>query len=224
MGFCKGHTTWNKGRKVSEQHKKRLSELNKGQISWNKGKIMPDEFKEKIRKALNTPEVKAKLSAAQKGKKLSEKTKKKLSEANKGQISNNKGKHLSNETKNKLSKAMIGNKNARGRITSLETKKKMRISAIRYIKETRGISPREGINEKDLLDLQEHFDSCKIQRNYEIKDLGYFVDGYCRETNTVYEVYEKYHNTQVQKDLQREFEIRSHLNCCNFVIIHDKTH
>ena len=75
-----------------------------------------------------------------------------------------------------------------------------------------------GANEARMLDEQEQIDKCKIQRQYPIKELGYVVDGYCRETNTVYEVYEKYHDKQVQKDLQRETEICNFLSC-DFIIL-----
>ena len=53
-----------------------------------------------------------------------------------------------------------------------------------------------------------------------IKSLGYIVDGYCKETNTVYEVYEKYHEKQVEHDLRRQEEIQKHLGC-KFIAIKD---
>lgn len=80
-----------------------------------------------------------------------------------------------------------------------------------------------GLNETELLDKQEKLDNCKIQRTYHIEKLGYIVDGYDAENNRVYEVYEKYHDNQVQKDLERETEICNYLSC-DFVIVHDRTH
>jgi len=77
-----------------------------------------------------------------------------------------------------------------------------------------------GKREKQILDERESTDSCKIIRQYCIETLGYTVDGYCLETNTVYEVYERYHDYQVQKDLERENEICRHLGC-DFIIIWD---
>jgi very-short-patch-repair endonuclease len=80
--------------------------------------------------------------------------------------------------------------------------------------------PSQGRNEVALLDSQEKIDNVHIIRQYPITKLGYVVDGYCPETNTVYEVYERYHNRQVQKDLGRETEICNMLSC-NFHIIWD---
>jgi thioredoxin-related protein len=48
------------------------------------------------------------------------------------------------------------------------------------------------------------------------------VDGYCKETNTIYEVYEKahYRKEKYKKDFKRQKEIQNYLKC-NFVIIND---
>ena len=50
---------------------------------------------------------------------------------------------------------------------------------------------------------------------YCIKELGYFVDGYDKENNIVYEFDEAYHNTKKQKeeDLIREEKIKQFLKC-----------
>ena len=56
----------------------------------------------------HTAEHKQKMSIIMKGRKLSDETKKKLSEANKGQIPWNKGLHQSDETRRKLSERMKG--------------------------------------------------------------------------------------------------------------------
>jgi len=115
-----------------------------------------------------------------------------------------------------INKAMLGKHH------SSETKRKMRVSMLNRI--INGNSKpyfNIGKIEKQLLDLQEHRDNCKIQRQYHIKKLGYVVDGYCLETNTVYEVYEKRHDKQVFKDLDRETEICNHLSC-DFIILWEK--
>ena len=78
-----------------------------------------------------------------------------------------------------------------------------------------------GTNEKELLDKQEKIDQCVIHRGIQI--LNFFVDGYCYKTNTVYEVYEKYHDKTIWYDLKREEEI-CHALHCDFVIIYDRTH
>jgi hypothetical protein len=75
-----------------------------------------------------------------------------------------------------------------------------------------------GNHEKQILDLQEQKDNCKILRQAPI--IGYVADGYCPETNTVYEVYELRHRRQITKDLIRESDIVKHLDC-NFIKIWD---
>ena len=87
----------------------------------------------------------------------------------------------------------------------------------RDTKRRHGIS--KGRNETKILDEIEQRESIKIDRQFSI--LGYFPDGYCHETNTIYEVYEKKHDKQVQHDLERETEICNHLSC-DFIIIWDK--
>ena len=79
-------TLHHKGKKLSEEHKKKISEANKGNI-----------ISEETRK---------KLSDAHKN--ISEETRKKLSDAKKGN-KNHLGKHHSEETKNKLSEKSKGN-------------------------------------------------------------------------------------------------------------------
>ena len=75
------HSSFNKGKKRSDEAKKKMSEA-------NKGKHLSEEHKKKI-------------SEGNKGKKLSEETKKKISEANKG-------KQLSEETRKKMSESKKG--------------------------------------------------------------------------------------------------------------------
>ena len=78
-----------------------------------------------------------------------------------------------------------------------------------------------GKHEKQLLDEQEKIDNCKIERQYKLYDLGYILDGYCLETNTVYEVYEKWHNNRIEYDLKRQQEIENLLKC-KFIIMKDE--
>jgi len=108
-----------------------------------------------------------------------------------------------------------------GRKTSAETKQKQRIARLKQIEKLGPVAVNIGLHESDMLDQQERIDDVKIIRVYPIKDLGYIVDGYCPETNTVYEVYEKYHDWKVQQDLRRETEICNFLSC-DFVILWDR--
>ena len=85
----------NKGKKFSEEHKRKLREA-------HKGKQFSEEHKKKI-------------AEANKGKKMSEESKKKMGDAHKGQVAWNKGKQLSEEHKKRLREAHKGNTNVRGR-------------------------------------------------------------------------------------------------------------
>lgn len=44
----KGSKAWNKGKTLTEEHRRRLSESHKGQKAWNKGKKTTDEQKKKL--------------------------------------------------------------------------------------------------------------------------------------------------------------------------------
>ena len=102
-----------KGRKISKEAKDKISAALKGrevwnkgkkglQVAWNKGMPMSEESKQKLSKTF-----KCKGGAWNKGlsgvQKCSEETRKKISEAKKGQPSPNKGKKLSEAQKRKMS-------------------------------------------------------------------------------------------------------------------------
>ena len=113
----KGRTPYNKGKHLSEEHKKKIGEA-------NKGKTLSEEARKKISESNSgekhhffgkhhTEETKKKLSDSHKGKTLSDETKNKIGEKSKGRnhteeskkkISTaNKGKNRSEETKQKIS-------------------------------------------------------------------------------------------------------------------------
>jgi hypothetical protein len=177
-----------------------------------KGHVISNETREKIRidhtGKIHSEECKQKISAALLGRFKSPIHRQRIG---KSKI----GKPRSAETKRKLRLANLG------KHPSAETKKKLRLSTIAYIEQHGGVRPCMGSNEQELLDRQEHIDGVRIIRQYPIKALGYIVDGYCPETNMVYEVYEKYHDSQVQKDLGRETEICNFLSC-DFMILWDR--
>ena len=120
----------------------------------------------------------------------------------------------SDETKQQISEKLVGKKK------SDDVRRNMRIGHIKYAQKTGAIWHTIGRHETELLDKQELIDNCKIFRQHPISLLGYVVDGYCSETNTVYEVYEQAHRKNIQKDLQRETEIRNLLSC-DFRILWD---
>ena len=98
-----------KGKKLSEEHKRKISNSKNGHKHSN-------ETKKKISKAMKnhkcSEETRNKIGKANKGKKRSEEAKRKISKANKGRI-------CSEETKIKLSNIL------KGRIISKKTRKKM---------------------------------------------------------------------------------------------------
>lgn len=75
-----------------------------------------------------------------------------------------------------------------------------------------------GKNEKFLLDQQEAKYNCKIDRDFMVS--GFYPDGYCHETNTIYEVYEKHHKYTTSYDTLRCDIIKKKLNC-EIKIIYD---
>lgn len=115
-----------KGKKHSAQTKQRISESNRGNTSWNKGGKISEETRSRMSKAQKnkvpvSDETRLKMSEGQKNRlAMSEETKKKISETLK-----NKGPR-SEETKIRISKALKGNKPM-----SDETKRKISETAKR---------------------------------------------------------------------------------------------
>lgn len=85
--FGKGNVPWTKGKKMSVETKRKLSEALRGREAWNKGEKMPEEIKKK-------------LSEINKGKRFSPKT-----EFKKGQYKGNKNPAKRIEIRRKISKA-----------------------------------------------------------------------------------------------------------------------
>jgi len=121
-----------------------------------------------------------------------------------------KGIPLSEEIKTKMKlerKGIYGRNNFK---FSKESKKKMRISRVEYIKKTCGfLHPNIGHNEKKILDKLEEELNYKIIRQYKV--CGYFVDGYIKELNSVVEVDERPKNKE--RDIERQKIIEDELNC-----------
>lgn len=129
----KGKPGWNKGKKLTDEHKQRISAANKGQkrteearfkmsvacrgkIPWNKGKTLSEEYRKKLSEAHKgqklSIEHRESISKANTGRCFSEETRRKIS------ISNT-GKRHSLETKRLLSEI------SKKRIVSDETKRKL---------------------------------------------------------------------------------------------------
>lgn len=99
-----------KGRKHSEETKKKMSESQKGEKNHSYGKHLTEEHKRKLSEANKGKTVsevtRGKLSVASKGRCLSEETKRKLSIALSGENSPNYGRKHSDETKRKRSESV----------------------------------------------------------------------------------------------------------------------
>ena len=127
------HSLHNKGKKFTEDHKRKIGDALRGKIIPEeqrkhqsevlKGRKLSEEHKNSIREAMQDESVRAKISAANKGRKYTVEQRenlkralanmpedrkmqmrKKMSDSHKGKPSPNKGKKLSDEQKQKLSK------------------------------------------------------------------------------------------------------------------------
>jgi hypothetical protein len=101
------------------------------------------------------------------------------------------------------------------RIMSEEGKQSRRIGMVNHLKKYKWRII--GKKEIELLNEQEVKDNCKILKQFDT-GIGYITDGYCPETNTVYEIYEKRHLNSIEKDEIRKQRIIDHLKC-NFKTI-----
>jgi len=114
----KGRNAWNKGLKLSDEYKRKLSESHKGHIVSKETRKKMSIANSGDKNSSKRPEVRKKISDSLKGRKLSSETRKKISEGHKGEksylwkggIANNKAeyqknryKYLSEDKKNKLS-------------------------------------------------------------------------------------------------------------------------
>ena len=170
-----------------------------------------------------------------KGKKLTKKHRKNLSESHKGQIPWNKGtkkpkmkkgparywlgKKRSKEDKQKMSLGKLGkpypkmSEWKKGRKVSSETRKKMSKAALKHMKNVGRsyLTPNIGKFEERILDNLELSIGYQILRQHKIS--SFFVDGYCKELNLVIEVNELYHhNKQKPYGMRREKEIKGIVN------------
>ena len=130
-------------------------------------------------------------------------------------LGKNLGRKQTEETNQRNAEAQRGKKNTE------EQKQHKREAKLQY---AMNHSPTNGVtignNEKQELDDAEVRDGVKIDRKFSV--IGYKPDGYCHETNTIYEVYEPHHfkAKNVEKDAIRQKRIVDKLHC-DFTIIAD---
>jgi hypothetical protein len=210
----KGKSPWNKGKTgiYSEESLKKMSESSKGFIPWIKGK-----------KVIYSEETRKKLSHIRKRENLSEETLRKMSEIKKGKQAWNKGKKgISEETRKKLSEARKNLSEETRRKVSLNS----RLHMIKRIEENKlnghqlcpffnpaacalldEYGKQHGYNIKHAMNGGEHY----------FNKLGFWVDGYDIERNTVFEVDEKHHfdadGNLCKKDIERQQLIIEHTSC-----------
>jgi len=153
---------------------------------------------------------------------ISEQTRRKIAESNRGRIPDQ-------STRAKMGAAHKGRRHTdawkakmlalhSGSSRSDESRARMRLAALSRIFRDGG-APSIGKHENAILNNQEIVDGVTICRQV-VTPVGFVVDGYCKETNTVYEVYEKHHLRSVKKDAERERAIVKSMGCA-FVVIWD---
>lgn len=167
------------------------------------------------------------------GKKVSNKTKLKMSIASMGNKNSMFGKLHSSETKERIANKLLGRKlpkehckhignSHRGKKRTMETKRKMRLSAIKRIERDSNsgfpIFPNHNPNACKLIEHYGKQNGYNFQHaenggEFYIKELGYWADGYDKEKNVWIEVDEKSHKYKKQKDIQRQKEIEQFLKC-----------
>jgi len=155
-----------------------------------------------------------------KGKPMSEEAKKRLSAAKKGSIPWNKGKKMTEEHRKNWEISLRDTKF--GKPHDEETRKKLRSIFIDRLKSiNKKYHPSYNKKGCEYFNKLMEETGIKIQHaenggEFFIKGLGYWVDGYDKENNTVYEWDEKHHyiNGELrERDILRQNAIENFLNC-----------
>src|SRR3990167_10464722 len=115
-----------------------------------------------------------------------------------------------------------GNNPMFGKHHSEEARIKMRLSAIKRIEQNNldGNQLCPAYNPKSIPIIEEYgkingynFQHAENGGEYNIKKLGYWVDGYDKTRNTIIEIYEKFHKRCAERDGKRKQEIINFLKC-----------
>jgi hypothetical protein len=209
----------------SEENKKRWSNLRKGSIPWNKGKI---GVQISYKKGKTHEEIFGKEKSIEINKKIGDKNRGKTYEEIYGsekakELKEKRREHLkkNNPMTNEYNKKIVSKK-LTGIIRSDSTRKKIRLLKIKSIIENKNngfqISPSYNPNACKIIDEYGKQNGYKFQHamnggEYYIKDLGYWVDGYDKNKNTVIEYYERKHKKTTERDERRKQEIIDFLKC-----------
>lgn len=219
------------GKQFTEAHKENLRK-NHADVSGEKNPFW---------KRKHTTETIKVLSAANLGKdRFSDEYKEFLSEKNRGEKNPFYGKAHTEETKKKLSNpktqehrqkisnSLKGKYVGRRYNVSDETRKKMRVSAIKRLTEKYGgnifapnSNPKEAVYFNNLENVYGwdgiYFGKGGLPTQYHVTSLGYWVDFYDQERNIVVEYDETHHYDSTwslkEKDIRRQNEIIKELNC-----------
>lgn len=197
------------GKHQSEETKRKISENAK----YRKRNPHSEETKQKMRekRKLQSPptlgmkkgpvseETKEKIRSKLVGRKLSDEIKEKIKHATRQRYLREKEKGIK-------------------RTHSAEAKQKMRFAVIKKMELGQTVVPRYNPDACKLIDEYGKLHGYNFQHaenggEYYIKQLGYWVDGYDIEKNTVIEVDEAHHSRRIEKDIIRQNEIISHLGC-----------
>lgn len=232
---------YNKNKIVTEETKKKSSQshLNKKHTEETKKKMSKISIEKGFGKWMlgKTPsgDTRNKISNKLKGLKRTEETKKNISLSKIGDKNGFYGKTHSDEYKEKL-RNTINLKNSHtpesiekmrakkmGQKTSEETKRKMRISKIEYIKNKNGgCCPMHNINACKYFDDLSKINGWELQHalnggEFYLSELGYFVDAYDTTNNIVIEYDEPLHydnkGNLKSKDVIRQNQIIKKLKC-----------
>jgi len=174
------------------------------------GRILSAETKKKISVAKkgfkHTDEAKKKIGNYRRGRSMSKKTKEKLRMINTG-------KKASEKTKEKM----------RGRTHSEETKRKLRLSISKRIKEIypnfRFNYSKKGCKVIEKYGKEHGYNFQHAMNGGEKNVIGYALDGYDEVQNVIIEYNEPGHKNQIDKDKQRNRRIIEQLKPKKFIIL-----
>jgi len=190
---CRKISNANKGKKISDKTKQKISKSVTGINNPRYGKSNYDIWLKKY----------GKIKADKKLKIFKIKTSIK-----------SKNRKFNNTSRNKISKIHKGIPKTK------EHKKKIRLSILENIKNRCGqIIPNYNPSSIPIIEAKaKELGITDIQHaenggEFNIKEIGYWVDGYSKEKNIVIEYYEPFHENQKERDERRKQEIINKLNC-----------